>query len=136
MQLEHCLAEEIYTSGLEMYTGAGIPSKFGGCLGGPSFNGPVSFKAPSAPGMSIGGPRPFIAPSSLKLVGTGNSFKIFGGPGAPLLRYDLKSHHGLPEKHLQYGENFYTGRHGDEAADIVAEIIRKNYKIKLPEIKL
>lgn len=65
------------------------------------------------------------------LLGTGSSFKIFEGPGAPLVRYDLKPHE-FGSSHLQYGANLFTGRVGNEAADIFATLLKNNPKINFP----
>jgi len=59
---------------------------------------------------------------------------------SPLIRVDREGHHGLPADHLQYGgsdesagEYPYTGRSGDEAYDILAEVYRlSKLPIKLP----
>ncbi|MFH0752343.1 MAG: hypothetical protein V1914_01970 [archaeon] len=52
--------------------------------------------------------------------------------GAPLMRLDFEDHHGMPKNHLQYGEHDYTGRHGNEAAEIFASVFVSNTKIKFP----
>lgn len=44
--------------------------------------------------------------------------------GSPLLRVDRNAHDGKPENHLQFGFGTYTGRHGEEAYDIFAEVFR------------
>ena len=115
MQSDSRFFGEIYTSGLEMYTGIG---GFRPQRGPSSIGGGGSLRAPSAPR---------VGPSHLSLSGTGSSFKIFGEPhSAPIVRLDLVPHHNKPEKHLQYGSGLYTGRHGKEAADIIGEIIKSN----------
>jgi len=50
---------------------------------------------------------------------------------APLLRIDRQAHHKMPANHLQYGKKLYTGRHGDEAYDILAEVYVNNPNIKI-----
>ena len=60
------------------------------------------------------------------------SYKIIGS-GAPSFRIDREAHHGKPENHLQYGENLYTGRNGDEAFSILGEILRNNPDIRFPD---
>jgi len=68
----------------------------------------------------------------LRLEGGGpRGFKILGSSG-PLMRLDYPSHHGLPEMHLQYGKKDFFERSGNEAADILAEVLRLNPKIKFP----
>ena len=71
---------------------------------------------------------------NLYLTASEKSIKIFSEEkrGAPLIRFDFSANHGLPAKHLQYGEKDYCGRSGDEAADILATIFVKNTKIKFP----
>lgn len=54
-----------------------------------------------------------------------NSTKLFVEEvKSPLIRIDRKAHDGLPTDHLQFGANTYTGRHGNEAYDIVAEVMK------------
>ncbi|RME55288.1 hypothetical protein D6777_00975 [Candidatus Woesearchaeota archaeon] len=61
------------------------------------------------------------------------SFKIREDGHPPLIRIDRLAHHGLPENHLQYGDNTYTGRHDDEAYDIFGEIFKNaGDKFKMP----
>jgi len=69
----------------------------------------------------------------LRLTGGPRGFKILGNSG-PLMRLDYPAHHGLPEMHLQYGKKEFLGRSGNEAADILAEVLRLNPKIKFPGI--
>ena len=62
---------------------------------------------------------------------TPKSFKIFKSEGgSPLLRVDRFAHHRMPDNHLQYGHEFYTDRHGDEACDILAEVLKNNSDIE------
>ena len=55
------------------------------------------------------------------------SIKIFDSDiKTPLIRLDLVQHEKKPPFHLQYGDEFYTGRHGNEAVDIMGDILKKN----------
>jgi hypothetical protein len=68
----------------------------------------------------------------MKLTGTRGGLKIqpIQG-GTPIARLDF-DHHEFGDQHLQFGEKTFTGRKGNEAADIFAEILRLNPKIKFP----
>lgn len=60
------------------------------------------------------------------------SLKIFSETSnIPLVRLDCKSHHGMPENHLQFGSNAYTGRYGEEAKDIFSHIVLKKLGVDL-----
>ncbi|MFH1210780.1 MAG: hypothetical protein V1645_02575 [archaeon] len=51
----------------------------------------------------------------------------FMGPeiDTPLMRIDRHAHDGLPDNHLQFGRGDYTGRHGNEAYDIYAQVFKE-----------
>ena len=70
----------------------------------------------------------------LEIKSTAKSIKISEeGGGAPLVRMDYRAHHGKEPMHLQYGPDIDAKRTGNEAADIIAEIIQKTKKsFKLP----
>ena|SRR3989344_1671024 len=116
----------IYLSPYPMYSLSSPLGRRSGPLGDSIFDRLDHFASLSSPLSSISGP--------LRLEGGPRGFKIFEDSkgGAPLMRLDYPSLHGLPEKHIQYGEKDYTGRNGDEAADLLAEILRLNTKIKFP----
>jgi len=129
--------ERIYTIGnLEnlsataLYYGEGGGSSgFSGGIGGGGFGG-IGKKECNKYGIVI---TPLMEDSEpLNLIGTGSSFKIFTPKlSYPLVRFDLDNHE-FGEKHLQYGKEDYFGRSGNEAADIFAELLRLNPKIKFP----
>jgi hypothetical protein len=107
-------------------------------IGGPLGSGPLmprsrplmpKFSEPLRP---IPKPEPISIPE-LNLDFTGKSYKILdsGKGGSPVTRLDLKPHE-FGNIHLQHGERDYFGRNGDEAADLFAEILRLNPKIKFP----
>lgn len=133
-----------YLSSSELY---GIPSNpFGAPSPGPlGIPGPRSFRLPSP----LPAPKPIELPKfesiklpsslsldydRLSLIGSKKGYKIFdsNNGGAPLMRLDFDSHHGLPKNHLQHGEHDYFGRSGKEALEIFTEMYLKNKNIKFP----
>lgn len=69
----------------------------------------------------------------IRLAGNRNSLKVEPvDGGVPLVRFDFKDHE-FGDKHLQFGEKTFTGRTGDEAAEIFAHILVSNPRIKMPE---
>lgn len=69
---------------------------------------------------------------TFKMSESGKNAKIFSSDGgAPMVRLDFDDHHKMPKNHLQYGEKFFTGRHGDEAVNIFADIFTKSKKMKM-----
>src|SRR3989338_5643177 len=75
----------------------------------------------------------FASSRPLEFKPKGMSYKIIDPElKIHLLRLDLDSHHRKPAPHLQYGKTFFTERTGNEAADMLAEILRRNSKIKWP----
>ncbi|MEK6932714.1 MAG: hypothetical protein AABW56_02870 [Nanoarchaeota archaeon] len=62
---------------------------------------------------------------SFRLESNSKNIKLFSSEvNIPLIRIDREAHHGLPPNHLQLGKSLYTGRSGDEAYDLVAEILK------------
>jgi len=71
--------------------------------------------------------HPITPPEPMGLSIKPNSTKLFGPEiGSPFMRIDRKSHDGLPENHLQYGFGEYTGRHGNEAYEILTDVFTKS----------
>ena len=91
---------------------------------------PSSFGSAPTPPSSFGNGGSY----NLYLSATESSYKIFDSEkgGAPLIRLDLNPHHGMPSKHLQFGEDFYTDRKGEEAVEIFSQILILNHKIRFP----
>ena len=61
--------------------------------------------------------------SKFELEVYGSGFKILLEENKPLMRFDVK-HHEHGDKHIQWGYDEFTGRLGNEAADIFGSVMK------------
>ena len=85
------------------------------------------------PMFSLGDAQLDFGSGQPRIISGKRGIKIQSEEGSiPLVRLDFPAMHGLPKNHLQFGEGTYTGRHGNEAADLIAQIIVNNARLKFP----
>ena len=129
--------EEVFYNRFELYLFGAIQFyTIGGSgpLGGNFASRPLSFARDFGRESIFDRMNRLAASRPLTLEQKGSSFKVFSpDTSTPLLRLDLKPHEfGKP--HLQYGEDLFTGRTGEEASDIFAQILKTSrHNIRWPK---